>query len=111
MEGNIEYRSWLFWKFESALFLDVGNIWSITPEDKRAGAVFKPTSFYKELAMGYGLGLRLNLGVFLLRLDMGVKLHDPSVKEGDTNPAHWIPFDRSLQGDDLAFHFGVGYPF
>lgn len=111
LEGNIEYRSWLFWKFESALFLDVGNIWSITPEDKRAGAVFKPTSFYKELAMGYGLGLRLNLGVFLLRLDMGVKLHDPSVKEGDTNPAHWIPFDRSLQGDDLAFHFGVGYPF
>ncbi|KQM08095.1 MAG: hypothetical protein AL399_09230, partial [Candidatus [Bacteroides] periocalifornicus] len=34
LEGNIEYRSWLFWKFESALFLDVGNIWSITPADK-----------------------------------------------------------------------------
>ncbi len=111
LEGNIEFRSWLFWKFEAALFFDVGNIWAITKADERPGAVFEPTRFYKELAMGYGLGLRLNLGFFLLRLDMGVKLHDPSVTEAATTHPHWIPFERDFRSDDLTFHFGVGYPF
>ena len=111
LEANLEYRTWLFWKFEAALFVDVGNIWDVSKADERPGAVFVPTRFYKELAVGYGTGLRLNLGFFLLRLDMGVKLHDPSVTEGVANPPHWIPFDRAFQSSDFAYHFGVGYPF
>ena len=112
MELNLEYRSWLFWKLESALFLDMGNIWVVKSADERAGAVFAWNRFYKEIAMGYGVGLRLNLGFFLIRLDMGVKLHDPVVSQDpNVKSYHWIPFERDYKSDDVVFHFGVGYPF
>lgn len=109
-ELNFEYRSWFFWKFESALFLDMGNIWAIHQADERPGAVFAWDRFYKEIAIGYGIGLRLNLGFFLIRLDMGVKLYDPSIVEGSAN-AHWIPIERDYESSDMTLHFGVGYPF
>ena len=112
LEFNLEYRTWLFWKFETALFLDMGNIWAIKRADERPGAVFAWDRFYKEIAMGYGIGLRLNLGFFLVRLDTGVKLHDPAVSQSaDTKSYHWIPFERDYQANDIVFHFGVGYPF
>jgi len=112
MEFNLEYRSWLFWKLETALFLDMGNIWAIKRADERKGAVFAWNRFYKEIAMGYGVGLRLNLGFFLIRLDMGVKLHDPAISQvPNTKSYHWIPFERDYQPNDMVLHFGVGYPF
>lgn len=112
LEFNLEYRTWLFWKFETALFLDMGNIWAIKRADERRGAVFEWDRFYKEIAMGYGLGLRLNLGFFLIRLDMGVKLHDPAISQDpNVTSYHWIPFERDYQADDMVLHFGVGYPF
>ena len=90
----------------------MGNIWAIKRADERRGAVFEWDRFYKEIAMGYGLGLRLNLGFFLIRLDMGVKLHDPTISQDpNVTSYHWIPFERDYQADDMVLHFGVGYPF
>ena len=56
----------------------------------------------------------MNLGFFTVRLDMGVKVHDPAVnlKINDSNEAtNWIPFQRPYVRDDFAFQFGIGYPF
>ena len=114
LEANLEYRFKLFWMLEGALFIDAGNIWAITDADERPGALFKFNSFYKQLALGTGLGIRMNLGFFTVRLDMGVKVHDPAVSlrltESKTNE-HWIPFQRPYERDDFAFQFGIGYPF
>ena len=116
LEANIEYRFKLVWMLEGALFLDAGNIWAITAADERPGAVFKPNLFYKQIALGTGTGIRMNLGFFTIRFDMGVKLFDPGIRAAElSNPEmvnHWIPFDRKLtHKNNFAWHFGIGYPF
>jgi outer membrane protein assembly factor BamA len=118
LEANIEYRFRLFWMLQGALFLDAGNIWAITSADDRPGAVFYPNQFYKQIALGTGTGIRMNLGFFILRFDLGIKVYDPGVHVPPVNNPtliipdyHWIPFDRKYIRNDFTFHFGIGYPF
>lgn len=107
IEANIEYRFKLLGSMEGALFLDAGNIWAINVNDNRAGALFKINTFYRQIAVGTGAGLRFDLNYFILRVDMGMKLRDPANEEGHK----WIIGDRSLTGDDFTFSFAIGYPF
>ncbi len=112
MELNAEYRFKMFWLLEGALFFDAGNIWAISDADDRKGAKFNFDTFYRQIASGYGTGLRLNLGFFILRMDLGVKLYDPADGVDAENPnSHWIPFERAYSERDFVLHFGVGYPF
>jgi outer membrane protein assembly factor BamA len=118
LEANVEYRFRLFWMLQGALFFDAGNIWAITSADDRPGAVFFPNQFYKQIALGTGTGIRMNLGFFILRFDLGIKVYDPGIHVPPAdNPTlvipnyHWIPFDRKYVRNDFTFHFGIGYPF
>lgn len=112
LEANFEYRIGLFWKVEGAFFIDAGNIWTLREESERPGADFKPDEFIRQIAIGYGMGLRLNLGFFVLRLDAGLRLYDPAKPTDPQGPEkHWLPFERPLGWQDWALHFGVGYPF
>ena len=103
---NIEYRSKLIWKLELAAFIDAGNIWTIRSYDSQPGGVFKFNTFYKQLAMAYGLGLRLDFNYFILRLDLGMKLYNPAV----TGKSKWVITYQNFQRD-AALHFAIGYPF
>jgi hypothetical protein len=107
IEGNIEYRMKLFWMIEGALFVDAGNIWAINETDDREGALFELSDFHKEIAIGTGLGFRFDFDFFIIRLDFGLKLKDPSMEEGK----RWIPLNRSYNYDDWTFNIGIGYPF
>lgn len=110
LEANLEYRFKLFWVVEGAWFFDAGNIWSINRDDKREGGDFDVKRFYKEIAVGSGLGLRLDFDFFLFRADFGLKLRDPSLKEGE----RWLAKnDHSFifRGSNWAFCLGIGYPF
>lgn len=107
LDASIEYRSKLFWKFQGAVFVDAGNIWTIRSYDNQPGGVFKVNKFYKQIAMAYGLGLRLDLDFFILRFDGGMKAINPAFESGkDRYPIVHPKFSR-----DFAFHFAVGYPF
>ncbi len=110
LEANLEYRFKLFWVVEGAWFFDAGNIWSINKDDKREGGDFDVKRFYKEIAVGSGLGLRLDFDFFLFRADFGLKLRDPSLKDGE----RWLAKnDHSFifRGSNWAFCLGIGYPF
>ena len=102
---NLEYRNKLFWVFEGAIFVDAGNIWTIRNYPTQPGGVFRFRDFYKEIAAAYGVGLRMDFNYFLLRLDMGVKAHNPAYGQ-----KRWPLFDPSWNRD-VSFHFSVGYPF
>ncbi len=102
---NLEYRNKLFWVFEGAVFIDAGNIWTIKNYPNQPGGFFRFKTFYKEIALAYGLGLRMDFNYFLLRLDMGVKAHNPAYGQG-----RWPLLDPSWKRD-VSFHFSVGYPF
>jgi outer membrane protein assembly factor BamA len=107
IEFNFEYRFDLFWKLEGALFLDAGNIWSLSKEDDREGALFDLMNFYKEFAVGTGFGLRFDFNFFVFRFDLGIPLVDPSYPEGD----RWVPSNNDLKWNDLGYNFAIGYPF
>ncbi|MEN8228993.1 MAG: BamA/TamA family outer membrane protein [Bacteroidota bacterium] len=107
LEANMEYRFKLFWKLEAALFLDVGNIWSLSSEDDREGAGFEFNRFYRELAVGTGVGTRFVSSFFVFRLDLGIPLRNPYPLAG----ANWLPGNSGVAWNDLTFNLAIGYPF
>ena len=110
LEANLEYRFKIFWVVEGAWFFDAGNIWSINKDDKRSGGDFSFKRFYKEIAFGTGLGLRLDFDFFIFRTDFGLKLYDPALPESK----RWIVnTDKAFvfKGSNWAFNIGIGYPF
>lgn len=107
LDLSVEYRTLLFWKIQGALFVDAGNIWTLRSYEEQPGGQFHIKDFYKEIAVAYGLGFRLNLNYFILRLDAGMKAVNPayeSIKE------HYPLLAPKLKRD-LAIHFAVGLPF
>jgi len=107
LEANMEYRFKLIWKLELAMFLDVGNIWSLSNEDDREGAGFEFGRFYKELAVGTGVGTRAVFSFFIFRFDLGVPLRSPFPIDG----SNWLPGNSGISGNDLTFNLAIGYPF
>lgn len=107
MEGSIEYRSNLFWKLAGAIFIDAGNVWTLRDYESQPGGQFRFNKFYKQIAVAYGIGFRIDLGFFILRFDGGMKAINPAYESGrERYPIIHPRFSR-----DFAFHFAVGYPF
>ncbi|MBO7419308.1 MAG: BamA/TamA family outer membrane protein [Bacteroidaceae bacterium] len=107
MEGSLEYRSNLFWKLAGAIFVDAGNVWTLRNYESQPGGQFRFNKFYKQIALAYGIGFRIDLGFFILRFDGGMKAINPAFEKGrDRYPIFHPRFSR-----DFAFHFAVGYPF
>lgn len=102
---SLEYRNKLFWVFEGALFIDAGNIWTIKDYPTQPGGCFHFRDFYKQIALAYGLGLRMDFTYFLLRFDLGFKAHNPA-----RGQEPW-PIAHPNWNRDATFHFSVGYPF
>ncbi|MGM9786178.1 MAG: BamA/TamA family outer membrane protein [Candidatus Cryptobacteroides sp.] len=107
LEANIEYRFRMFWKVEGAVFADAGNVWALRYGDyvDDDPAYFRFKDFGKSIAADWGVGIRLNLDFLVLRVDLGMKIHDPSREQRWVNPGRW------LRKDNYSIHFGVGYPF
>lgn len=107
LDMNAEMRTFLFWKFDGALFVDAGNIWTLRDYVDQPGGQFKWNTFYQQIAVAYGIGLRLNFSYFILRFDMGMKAINPAYSSSEEHYAIFHPdFSR-----DFAFHFAVGLPF
>jgi len=104
LDMNMEYRAKIFKMVEGALFLDGGNVWTIKDYATQQGGTFKFDTFASQIALAYGVGIRFDFSFFILRFDLGTKLYNPVLSRREqwrVNPG-W---------DDLAFHFGIGYPF
>ena len=97
---------------ELAAFVDAGNNWTIYDYEAQPGGVFRWDSFYKQIALSYGVGLRLDLSILLFRVDFGVKLYGPSRLNGTLAGTQWRTAPNGLcWRDDMTFHFAIGYPF
>lgn len=105
LDLSLEYRSKLFWVIEGGVFVDAGNIWTIRNYENQPGGMFHLDTFWKQIAAAYGLGLRFDFTYFLLRLDLGMKAHNPA-----TGQERW-PIVHPNWHRDATFHFAVGYPF
>ena len=103
--ANLEYRTRLFGNLNGAVFIDMGNVWTVHKDDFRNDTQLKFSKVFDQLAIGTGVGLRYDLDYFVLRLDWGFGLHLPydTGKSGFYN----IPSFR----DGQSIHLAVGYPF
>lgn len=107
LEINAEYRFNLIKYLEGAVFMDVGNIWTVNKNDPRTGALFDWSRFYKEVAMNTGIGARLNLDFLVVRVDWGLQLKQP----GTSLSRHWVQPREWIKGGASSWHFAIGYPF
>ena len=107
LDLSLEYRMALFWKINGALFVDAGNIWTIYDYDDQPDGMFAWNTFYKQIAVSYGAGVRLDLNFLVLRFDMAMKAINPAYLEGPLR----YPVLRPKLRRDFAWHFAVGYPF
>ena len=105
IEGNFEYRFNVIKMLKSALFIDAGNIWLRKPYEKYPEGEFTGSKFIGQIAIGAGMGLRLDFNFFILRLDVAFKVKDPALPAGD----RWTFGKQPLKYP--AFNFGIGYPF
>jgi len=105
LEANLEWRFPIVEQLGGALFVDAGNVWLLRNEGARPGAEFRWSALGRDVAVGSGVGLRYNLKVLVLRMDVGVPLHIPyaTSRRGYYNVPHF--------GRGLCLHFAVGYPF
>lgn len=107
LDMNAEYRARLFWKLDGALFIDAGNIWTLREYADQPGGQFRMDTFWRQIAVAYGLGVRLNFEYFILRLDGGMKAVHPSY----TDSRRHFPIVHPNFGRDFSLHFAVGLPF
>lgn len=115
LEGNIEYRFDIVDGLEGAFFADLGNVWLREKDPLRPNAEFNVNRFYKELAIGIGTGLRIDLDFFIIRGDFGFKGRDPSLAVGER--WFWEPKSNFESWNNrkyrygINFNLGIGYPF
>ena len=104
LEANVEYRFPIVSILHGAAFLDAGNVWLLKNDPMRPGGLLTGKTFLHDVALGTGVGLRVDIGVMVLRGDLGYGLHAPY----DTGIHHYfnIKFKNAF-----AFHLAIGYPF
>ena len=137
LEANFELRFPLVWKINGAVFLDAGNVWNwrntselLSSEDYAAycetmglteelqdGIIGNP-NIAKQIALGTGAGLRLDIDGLVVRLDLGIGIHAPYQtykynKDGTPDLSRPINTYYNIPSafDGLRLNFSIGYPF
>ncbi len=109
--ANTELRFPIAGKFSGALFADAGNIWTKdTLLFGRAGQLKKDS--YKEIAVSAGAGLRFDITVLLIRLDLGIPIRKPYYPDGERWVLSKIAFGNTQwRRDNLIVNIAIGLPF
>lgn len=105
LEANVEYRFPIIGPLHGAVFMDTGNVWLLKNDPLRPGGQLKASSFLRDLALGTGVGLRFDIGMLVVRGDLGIGIHAP-YDTGKSGYYNMESFKKSL-----AFHLAIGYPF
>ncbi|MBT1698277.1 BamA/TamA family outer membrane protein [Fulvivirgaceae bacterium PWU4] len=128
MEGSLELRTKLVGFIDGAVFVDAGNVWTFKQQKEATGtgnSQFKGGSFYKELGIGTGFGLRFDFTFLILCFDVGIKAYDPARDPGDRfvldKVRFFKPYARKVgEGENtrylnikepVIYNIGIGYPF
>jgi outer membrane protein insertion porin family len=128
IETNFEYRYLLVNKLmggrlKGAVFVDMGNVWNISPGNPQPETYFKLDKLGKQIAIGTGMGFRYDVQFFVFRFDLGLKIKDPQFEGSE----QWV-IGKFLSGGRafkdnfkitnapdryrfMQYNFGIGLPF
>lgn len=104
-EFNVEYRFPILGPLFGAVFFDSGNVWLLKNDPGRPGGLLTGRDFFRDLATGTGVGLRVDISLLVIRGDLGIGIHAPY----DTGRSGY--YNMTSFGRSLAFHLAIGYPF
>lgn len=105
LEANLEYRFPIWGDLHGAAFVDAGNIWLLKRDPNRPGGELDGRTFLKDIALGTGVGLRYDIGMLVIRGDLGIGIHAPY----ETSRKGY--YNMTSFKNSLAFHLAIGYPF
>ena len=105
LEMNLEYRFPIIGFLKGALFVDAGNVWLLSEDAYRPGAKITTRSFFKDIALGTGIGLRFDFGFIVVRGDLGIGIHYPYETEKSSY------YNMSSFKNSLSLNLAIGYPF
>ena len=105
LEMNLEYRFPIIGFLKGALFVDAGNVWLLSEDAYRQGAKITTRSFFKDIALGTGIGLRFDFGFIVVRGDLGIGIHYPYETEKSSY------YNMSSFKNSLSLNLAIGYPF
>lgn len=111
IEANAEYRAKLFSIIEGAVFLDAGNVWLFNKNEARPGGEFSK-DFITEIGVGAGFGIRADVSILILRLDLAFPIRVPYYPKGERWTYDKVDFlDKQWRKDNLILNIAIGYPF
>jgi outer membrane protein insertion porin family len=112
LETNAEYRFGIYRFIKGALFVDAGNVWLQKSNPANTGSPFALGSFMNELAVGAGLGLRVDVSFFVLRFDLAMPLRKPWLEDNHRWVINQIDFTNpAWRTQNLILNIAIGYPF
>jgi outer membrane protein insertion porin family len=111
VEGNLEYRFPIFSYFKGAVFADAGNVWlqNGDPENNFEGEFTKDWS--NQIAVGAGIGLRLDIQFVVVRLDVATPLRKADASGTFTWQDNYQFGNKSWRQQNIVWNFAIGYPF
>lgn len=111
LEMNAEYRANIYKFLNVAAFVDAGNVWLLNNDDDKPGGKFSK-DFISKIAVGAGVGLRLDFNILVLRLDLATPLRIPYYEKGDRWTFDKMDFgNKQYRKDNLILNIAIGYPF
>lgn len=102
LEANVEYRFPIYSFFKGAFFVDAGNVWNSDANPAFNDDDKFTANFLKELGMGAGFGVRIDVQGFVIRFDLAAPFHDPALPEGER---------LDFRVDEPVLNFAIGYSF
>jgi outer membrane protein assembly factor BamA len=112
LELNSEYRFGIYRFFKGALFVDAGNVWLLKSNPSTLGNPFSFSRFVNEIAVGAGVGLRVDVSFFILRFDLATPLRKPWMEQNNKWVINEINLGNSTwRKENLILNVAIGYPF
>ena len=121
LEMNTELRPKIYGPLYGAVFIDAGNVWLYNSHITTADSLLDPPrpggkftkDFLKQLAVDVGVGLRLDIQFFVIRLDVAFPVNKPWLKPPEKP---WVlPETRfnskEWRGQNIVYNLAIGYPF
>jgi outer membrane protein assembly factor BamA len=111
LEINSELRPHISGPIYGAIFVDAGNIWLVNDSNysHKPGSQFT-SKFLSQLAVDVGVGVRVDVTIFILRFDVAFPIRKP----WEQNP--WVMnqirlSNPSWRRENIVFNIAIGYPF
>lgn len=112
LEFNTEFRAKLVSVIQGAAFIDIGNVWLYNDNIVYGKEVKFTKDFYKQFAADVGVGIRIDLSILLLRLDLGIPVLKPYLPEGQRNVLNQINFgSKDWRSQNMIYNLAIGLPF